>query len=338
MDKILKDNLFSLIENFKNAKILVLGDIILDEYLWGKANRLSPEAPVPILEVQNKTYLPGGASNVANNIASLGGNVFLSGVIGDDLYKSLFENLIKKNNINNDFVVVDNSRPTTVKTRLIAHNNKHLARVDHEVSTPVSKEIADRLFENAEKIINDVDLIILSDYVKGVLTNELIKKVIKLAKSHKKPILMDPKGQDFSKYSGVDILVPNINEALIATKSPAEKPVREIAEELRKICKADKVVITLSDEGAYYFDGKEEINLKSYSTEVYDATGAGDTFVAALGLGLVCSGFKFDESLALANYAAAVAVRKVGTYAIKPVQLKEIVKVAYNNIKLGTEI
>ena len=338
MDKILKNNLFSLIDNFKNAKILVLGDIILDEYLWGKANRLSPEAPVPILEVQNKTYLPGGASNVANNIASLGGYVFLSGVIGDDLYKNLFENLIKKNKINSDFIVVDKARPTTVKTRLVAHNNKHLARVDHEVNTPVSDEISNQLYENVEKIIDEVDLIILSDYIKGVLTNTLIKKIIKLAKAHKKLILMDPKGQDFSKYSGVDIIVPNINEALIATKSPSDRPIKEIAQELRKICKADKVVITLSDDGAYYFDGKEEIHLKSYSTEVYDATGAGDTFVAGFGLGLVCSDFKYDEALALANYAAAVAVRKVGTYAIKPVQLKEIIQVAYNNIKLGTEI
>lgn len=338
MDKNLKNNLFSLIENFKNAKILVLGDIILDEYLWGKANRLSPEAPVPVLEVKNKTYLPGGAANVANNIASLGGTVYLTGVIGDDLYKTLFETLIKKNNINSDLIVIDKNRPTTVKTRLIAHNNKHLARVDHEVNTPVSDKISKQLFENVEKVITDVDLIILSDYIKGVLTEGLIKKVIKLAHTHKKTILMDPKGQDFSKYSGVDILVPNINEALIATKSPTDRPIKEIAQELRKICKTDKVAITLSDEGAYFFDGKEEISLKSYSTEVYDATGAGDTFVAGFGLGLVCSGFKYNEALALANYAAAVAVRKVGTYAIKPVQLKEIIKVAYNNIKLGTEI
>lgn len=331
MNKALKNKLYASIEKFKDAKILVIGDIILDEYLWGKANRLSPEAPVPILEVKNKTYLPGGAANVANNIASLGAKVYLCGVIGEDMYSSLLLNLLKGNNINYDFIMKDSSRPTTVKTRLIAHNNKHLARVDNEVNTPVSKEISKEIYAHLESMIDDIDLIILSDYIKGVLTDEFIKETIKLANRHDKMILMDPKGQDFSKYSGVDILVPNVNEALIATKSSPERSIKEIAQELRKVCLADKVIITLSDEGAYYFDGIDEINLKSYSTEVYDATGAGDTFVATLGLGLAVGDFDYELALMLANYAAAVAVRKVGTFAIKPVQLKEIIKIAYNN-------
>lgn len=331
MNKALKNTLYSLVEKFQDAKILVVGDIILDEYLWGKANRLSPEAPVPILEVKNKTYLPGGAANVANNIASLGAKVYLAGVIGKDMYCELLKKLFADSKIDSDFVITDSSRPTTVKTRLIAHNNKHLARVDNEVDTPVSDKISKTIFNNIEKIIDEIDLIILSDYIKGVLTPELIKEIVKLANRHDKMILMDPKGQDFSKYSGVDILVPNINESLIATKSAPSRPIKEIAAELRKVCLADKVVITMSDEGAYYYDGIDEINLKSYSTEVYDATGAGDTFVATLGLGLVVSGFNYEQALALANYAAAVAVRKVGTFSIKPVQLKEIIKVAYNN-------
>lgn len=331
MDKALKNTLYSQIEKFQDAKILVAGDIILDEYLWGKANRLSPEAPVPILEVKNKTYLPGGAANVANNLASLGAQVYLCGVIGDDIYCELLLKLLDANKINRDFVVKDSTRPTTVKTRLIAHNNKHLARVDNEVDTPVSAKISKTIFSYIEKVIDDIDLIILSDYIKGVLSEDLIKEIVKLANRHDKTILMDPKGQDFSKYSGVDILVPNINESLIATKSAPNRPLKEIAADLRKVCLADKVVITLSDEGAYYYDGIDEINLKSYSTEVYDATGAGDTFVATFGLSLVVSDFNYEQALTLANYAAAVAVRKVGTFAIKPVQLKEIIKVAYNN-------
>lgn len=331
MNKALKNNLYSLIDKFQDAKILVVGDIILDEYLWGKANRLSPEAPVPILEVKNKTYLPGGAANVANNLASMGASVMLAGVIGEDLYCGLLLDLLEKNKINKDFVLSDSTRPTTVKTRLIAHNNKHLARVDNEVDTPICDKISKTIFKNIEKVIDEIDLIILSDYIKGVLTTDLIKEIVKLANRHDKMILMDPKGQDFSKYSGVDILVPNISEALIATKSSPNRPLKEIATDLRKVCLADKVVITLSDEGAYYFDGIDEISLKSYSTEVYDATGAGDTFVAALGLGLVVSDFNYKQALSLANYAAAVAVRKVGTFAIKPVQIKEIIKVAYNN-------
>ena len=188
-----------------------------------------------------------------------------------------------------------------------------------------------KIFNCLESIIDELDLIILSDYIKGVLSEELIKDIVKLANRHDKMILMDPKGQDFSKYSGVDILVPNMNEALIATKSSPEKPLKEIAAELRKVCLADKVIITLSNEGVYYFDGIDEISLKSYSTDVYDATGAGDTFVATLGLGLAVSDFDYKQALMLANYAAALAVRKVGTFAIKPAQLKETIKIAYNN-------
>lgn len=331
VDKALKNSLNELIENFEKAKILVIGDIILDEYLWGKTNRYSPEAPVPILEVKRKTYLPGGAANVANNIASLGAKVYLAGVIGEDLYCGVISDLLKKHKINSDFVINDPSRPTTVKTRLIAQNNKHLARVDNETDEPVSAEIQKQIYKNLEKVIDEVDLIILSDYVKGVLTGKLVKDIVKLANRHDKTILMDPKGQDFSKYSGVDILVPNMDEALIATKSSRIRPIKEIAADLRKICLADKVIITMSADGAYYYDGIDEIVMESYSTEVYDATGAGDTFVATLGLALAVSGMDYEKSLMLANYAAAVAVKKVGTFAIKPVQIKELVKVAYNN-------
>ncbi|MBS4760270.1 MAG: hypothetical protein KHX03_06195 [Clostridium sp.] len=329
MDKALKNKLFELIDKFSESKILVVGDIILDEYLWGMANRLSPEAPVPVLEVKRKTYLLGGAANVANNIAAMGATAILAGVIGDDLYSSVVTDLLKKNKINTDNVLKDKTRPTTVKTRLIAQNNKHLARVDNESLEPVSNEVSKKIYDSVEKIIDEVDLIILSDYVISVLSAKLIKDIVKLANRHDKTVLMDPKGQDFSKYDGVDILVPNMEEALIATKSSKDKPIKKIATALRKI--ADKVIITQSANGVYYYDGADEINLEAFSTEVVDATGAGGSFVAMLGLGLAGSNFNFNEALPLANYAAAAAVKKVGTYAVKPVNLKELIKVAYNN-------
>ncbi len=329
MDKTLKNKLLELISKFNEAKILVVGDIILDEYLWGLANRLSPEAPVPVLEVKRKTYLLGGAANVANNIAAMGAKSIICGVIGDDLYSSVVMDLLKKNKVDTEFVIKDKTRPTTVKTRLIAQNNKHLARVDSESLDLISAEISKKIYENIEKVIDDVDLIILSDYIISVFSAKLIKEIVKLANRHDKTILMDPKGQDFSKYAGVDILVPNMEEALIATKSDRTKPVKKIAEALRKI--ADKVIITRSSEGAYYYDGADEIELEAFPTEVVDATGAGGSFVAFLGLGLAGSNFDYNVALPLANYAAAAAVRKVGTFAIKPVQLKEIIDVAYNN-------
>ncbi len=329
MDKTLKNKLYDLIGKFNEAKILVVGDIILDEYLWGMANRLSPEAPVPVLEVKRKTYLLGGAANVANNIAAMGAKAMMCGVIGDDLYSNVVLDLLNKGKINTDFVIKDNSRPTTVKTRLIAQNNKHLARVDSESLELIASDISKQIYENVEKVIDDIDLIILSDYVISVLDAKLIKDIVKLANRHDKIVLTDPKGQDFSKYDGVDVLVPNMGEALIATKSSANKQIKKIAEALRKI--ADKVIITQSSKGVYYYDGADEIKLDAFPTEVVDATGAGGTFVAFLGLGLVASGFDYSVALALANYAAAAAVRKVGTFAIKPVQLKEIIEVAYNN-------
>ena len=333
MDKTLKNKLFDLISKFEESKILVVGDIILDEYIWGLANRLSPEAPVPVLEVKRKTYLLGGAANVANNIAAMGAKAMLCGVIGNDLYSNVLLDLLKTNNVNTDFIVQDKSRPTTVKTRLIAQNNKHLARVDNESLDLISDEVAKTVYSNIEKVIDDVDLIILSDYIISLFSAKLIKDIVKLANRHDKTVLMDPKGQDFSKYEGVDILVPNMDEALIATKSAQSRPVKDVAAALRKI--ADKVVITQSSKGVYYFDGADEIQLKAYSTEVVDATGAGGTFVAFLGLGLVGSDFDYNVALPLANYAAACAVRKVGTFAIKQVQLKEIINVAYNNLGVG---
>lgn len=329
MDKTLKTKLFDLIENFSSAKILVVGDIILDEYLWGMANRLSPEAPVPVLQVKRKTYLLGGAANVANNIAAMGAQAILAGVIGDDLYSKQVLDMLEKNKIDTKFIIKDKSRPTTVKTRLIAQNNRHLARVDSESLELVSDSISKKIYDNIEKVIDEVDLIILSDYIISIFSEKIIKDIVKLANCHDKVVLMDPKGQDFSKYAGVDILVPNMEEALIATKSAADKPIKKIATALRKI--ADKVVITQSSKGVYYYDGADEINLDSFSTEVVDATGAGGSFVAILGLALVGSKFDYNESLPLANYAAAAAVKKVGTFAVTPVQLKEIIKVAYNN-------
>lgn len=333
MDKTLKNKLFELIEKFDDTKILVVGDIILDEYIWGLANRLSPEAPVPVLEVKRKTYLLGGAANVANNIAAMGANAILCGVIGDDIYSNLLMDELKKNKIDTGFVIKDATRPTTVKTRLIAQNNRHLARVDSESLESISEELSKEIFANIEKVIDDVDLIILSDYTISVLNQKLIKDIVKLANCHDKIVIMDPKGRDFSKYNGVDILIPNMEEALIATKSAKTKDINVVAKELRRI--ADKVIITQSDKGVYYFDGADEINLDSFSTEVVDATGAGGSFVAFLGLGLVGSNYDYNVALHLANYAAAAAVRKVGTFAIKPIQLKEIINVAYNNSGTG---
>lgn len=333
MDKTLKNKLFEHIAKFKESNILVVGDIILDEYQWGMSTRRLSGTAVPVLEVKRKTYLLGGAANVANNIAAMGANALLCGVVGEDIYSTVVLDMLKKSHIDAQFVLKDKTRPTTVKTRLIAQNNKHLARIDSESLEPVSDEISKKIYDCVENVIDEVDVIVLSDYIISVFSKELVKNIVKLANRHDKTVIMDPKGQDFSKYAGVDVLVPNMEEALIATKSSKDKPVKKIATALRKI--ADKVIITQSANGVYYFDGADEINLESCPVEVVDATGAGGSFVAMLALALAASQFDYKESVELANYAAAAAVRKVGTFAVKPVHVKELIEVAYNNAKIS---
>ena len=292
-----KQDLFRIIDNFRGKNILVVGDIILDEYIWGKASRLSPEAPVPVLEVKHKTHVAGGASNVANNICTLGGNAYLCGVLGNDLYFNILKNIFDSNKINSDMIIKDETRPTTVKTRLI---------------------------ENLEQNISKIDLIICSDYSKGVLQRELIEKIIKLANKNGIKVLVDPKGLDFSKYYGVNYITPNLSEAYGATKSETSRELVDVAKDLMQITGAENVMITLSEDGVYSYDGEDEITMPAVSSEVYDVTGAGDTFLSAFSLAIV-SDADIQSALALANYAAGVAVRKVGTTAVTTKQIKEII-------------
>ena len=319
-----KKSLFEIIDNFRNKNILVVGDIILDEYVWGKASRLSPEAPVPVLEVKHKTHVAGGASNVANNICSLGGNAYLCGVLGNDLYFDILTSIFDSNGINSDMIIKDDTRPTTVKTRLIAHNNQQLARVDSESRNAISLNTIDRIIEKIENNISKMDLIICSDYSKGVLQRELIEKIINLANKNEIKTLVDPKGLDFSKYYGVSYITPNLSEAYGATKSESTKEINDVAKDLMKITRAENVMITLSEDGVYSYDGDKEITMPAVSSEVYDVTGAGDTFLSAFSLAIVCDA-DIKSALAIANYAAGVAVRKVGTTAVTRTQLKDII-------------
>ncbi|MFA6990115.1 MAG: PfkB family carbohydrate kinase, partial [Candidatus Gastranaerophilaceae bacterium] len=197
------ENLFEIINKFKQIKILVIGDIIVDEYIWGQASRLSPEAPVPVLEAKNSTYILGGAANVANNIVALGGHAILAGCVGDDINANVVFDLANKAGIDTRAILKDSNRPTTVKTRLIAHNHQQLARIDREVRTSIHLDIKNEFINKLSGILNEVDLIVLSDYAKGVLTPELISDIIAISN---KPIMVDPKGLDFDKYKGVTLI------------------------------------------------------------------------------------------------------------------------------------
>ena len=334
MSVLTKEILYKTIDNFENLNILVIGDIILDEYVWGKASRLSPEAPVPVLEVKHRTYVAGGASNVANNITSLGAKAMLCGVLGDDAYYDVLQDIFQKNTINSELIVKDVIRPTTVKTRLIAHNNQQLARIDNEVKTPISNNLIDTIIKKIQAVIDKVDLIICSDYSKGVLQDNLIQRLVEISKDKKIYILADPKGLDFTKYKGVNYITPNLNEAYGATKSDYNRNIKEVANDLKNITEADNIIITLSEDGVYSYDGKAELKIPAVSSEVYDVTGAGDTFLATFALSLIASK-DIKIALTLANFAAGVAVRKVGTTAVKVSQLKNIINSQFDEYISG---
>ena len=321
-----KEILYNIIDTFNKYSVLVLGDIILDEYIWGKANRLSPEAPVPVLEVARYSYILGGASNVAHNITALGGKAILTGVVGEDLQAGFLEQELIKANIDYSCLIKDNSRPTTVKTRLLAHNHQQLARVDREVKTPVLEDIENKIYDKVNSIINSVDLVLLSDYSKGVLTENLTKRVIALAKSNNKPILIDPKGLDFTKYAGATLITPNRLEAEIATKSPTGTQPETLAMLLLNEINLDNVLVTLGEEGLLLAAENSKIKVPAVTSEVYDVTGAGDSLIAALSLSLPATNMDFETSVILGNYAAGVAVRKTGTTAVTPDELKNIIE------------
>ena len=323
---ICKDSLFNTINKFANYKILVVGDIILDEYIWGKATRLSPEAPVPVLEVNKHTYILGGAANVANNIVSLGGKSILIGVIGEDAQAETLMETLEKSDIDSSFIIKSKGRLTTVKTRLMAHNHQQLARVDREKRDSISDDVEDDIINKISSLINSVDLVLLSDYSKGVLTPSLAKKIIQLAKSSNKPVLVDPKGLDFTKYSGATLITPNRTEAELATKSHSGIDPEILARLISETANIENVLVTLGEDGILFYSGGKIKMLPAVTSEVYDVTGAGDTLISTLALGVSASEGDFELSIILGNYAAGVAVRKTGTTVVCAEELRNIIE------------
>ena len=321
-----KSKLFQIIDNFKNSSVLVVGDVILDEYIWGKANRLSPEAPVPVLEVNKYNYVPGGAANVARNIRTLGSNVSIAGVVGQDYQAEQLKTILEESNINSSCLINDNERPTTVKTRLLAHNRQQLVRFDRETKTSISQETEEKLFKNIKNRIADVDIILISDYAKGVLTDSFLKEIIILAKELNKPLMVDPKGLDFTKYSGATLITPNRLESEVATKSPQDTKPEMLAQKLREQLDIRYVLVTLGEDGVLFCDGQKTKTIPAITSEVYDVTGAGDSLISAVSLAMIASGGNLEISVELGNYAAGVAVRKIGTTAITPEELKNIIE------------
>jgi len=303
----------NIFKRFKSTGILVVGDLMVDQYIWGNVRRISPEAPVPVVEVTGESVMPGGAANVAYNVLSLGGKVFVAGLIGSDDTGKILINKFKEKGLDTEGIFIDNERPTTVKTRVIAHNQQ-VVRFDKEVQTEINSAIIKMIIEYIKEKFDEIDGIIISDYSKGLITKGLVKKIVELAKG-KKLIAVDPKIGHFHYYRDVDLITPNINEASSGSgiEIKDERSLINAGRTLQRKLRCESVVITRGEHGMTLFqEGRKVIHIPTCAREVYDVSGAGDTVVAALTLAC-CAGATLAYSADIANHAAGIVVGKLGT-------------------------
>jgi D-beta-D-heptose 7-phosphate kinase/D-beta-D-heptose 1-phosphate adenosyltransferase len=323
----MKLNLLKSISSFKKQTVLVVGDTMVDKFVWGSIKRISPEAPVPVLEVTMETEVPGGAANVASNITALGGRVFIVTVIGEDTQGRSLVNMFSKRGISSDYLIFDSCRSTIVKTRIIAASQQVL-RVDKEVRGFFGRFIELKIMESIEELIPKVDAVIISDYGKGVLSFKILKKAISLAKKYRIPITVDPKIDCFKKYRRVTLITPNEKEAIEGMSARDVKTDEDIVALGKKILKSlcsSSVLITRGEKGMILFQSSNKItNIPTRAKEVYDVTGAGDTVISAMTLALAAKA-DFISAAEIANFAAGVVVGKLGTATVNIQELRKAI-------------
>jgi D-beta-D-heptose 7-phosphate kinase/D-beta-D-heptose 1-phosphate adenosyltransferase len=306
------------------VKILVIGDVMLDQYWSGTVQRISPEAPVPVVRLQEKKLVVGGAANVASNIAGLMAKPYLLGVVGNDPESKILPQLLAELSISADYLVSLDDRPTTVKTRIVAHH-QHIVRIDQEEKIALNPKQEEKVWEMVEKIIDEIDLIVISDYAKGLLTEKILVRLITIGNKKQKKILVDPKGKDFSKYKGATLLTPNLREATEACKLEDEdyKSVEKAGPILLKELDLHSLLITQGEDGMTLFEkNTEAIHFSAASREVFDVTGAGDTVIATLAVVLAAGG-DLTTAAKTANTAAGIVVEHFGTTSITLSQLEK---------------
>lgn len=319
----MKNKLLKILDNFNNKKILVIGDIMLDKYIWGDVSRISPEAPVQVVNVLRETYEAGGAANVANNISALSGKAFMAGIAGNDEAKNILLEELKRKGIDVSGIFIDKDKPTTQKVRIIG-KSQQLLRVDYENKEHVHKNIEESIIKFLEKIIKEVDVVVVSDYAKGVITKGLIDQIKNLAKKENKPIIADPKPKHKELYFGVALVTPNNAEASEMTNidDGSDDAVLEIGSQLLKSLNAN-ILITRGEKGMSLFQKEGGIkNIPAKAKEVYSLIGAGDTVVAAAALALA-SGADLESAAILANIAAGIKVGKIGTAGVSIEEIKK---------------
>ncbi|NQU16781.1 MAG: D-glycero-beta-D-manno-heptose-7-phosphate kinase, partial [Candidatus Saganbacteria bacterium] len=318
------EHLKTIIPQFEGKKILIIGDLMLDEHIWSTVSRISPEAPVPIAKVKNITHVPGGCGNVAANIKKLTGTPLLLGLIGKDSSGLKLTKALKSQKISTSYLIKLKDRPTILKSRIIAAS-QHVIRVDREEQGLISSSLEKDILNKIKNTIKEADAIILSDYKKGILSEKVCKEIINLARKHKKPLAVDPKGSDYSKYKRAMVITPNLLEAEAASgiKISNEESLNKAGKKLLNQTQADHIIITQGKEGLSVFSKSGETShIPAIQREVFDITGAGDTVIATLSLSLA-SGASIKEAALLGNYAASVAVSKIGTQAVEKDELEE---------------
>lgn len=312
------------IEKFTQARVLCIGDVMLDRFVYGGAQRISPEAPVPVVKVACSEAMPGGAGNVARNVVAMGASCSLLTVTGEDGPGNELIALLGALPGLTCHVVTDPERPTTVKTRFIA-SSQQVLRVDHEVDTPISSDVAQQLVDRATSLLREVDVLILSDYAKGALTEQITSPIIEAARALSIPVIVDPKGRNYRKYDGASVVTPNVKELEEATGIFADTyaGVEFATNELFKNTSVDAALVTSSERGlSYLARNVPGVHIPAAAREVFDVSGAGDTVVATLAVAMAVA-IDPVEAARLANLAGGIVVGKVGTATVERRELLE---------------
>ena len=304
-----------ILSEFKNKKIAVVGDLMLDHYLWGQTNRISPEAPVPIVDLEKEEYRLGGAANVVNNIVSLEAKPIVIGLIGDDGAAGILIDLLQEKNIVTNYIIRDNSRPTTVKSRIFA-SGQQVIRYDFEKRHEVSSEIEDLIIEKIDLALNETSALIIEDYNKGLLTPKIIRFSIEKAKKLKIPVTIDPKFHNFFEYEGCTLFKPNLNELKknLGLELHGDTEIEQAIKVLYQRIKPEYLIVTLGEKGLLLFDKDHKITkIPTFAKEIFDVSGAGDTVISVITICLACA-LDIETSAIIANHAAGAVCGKRGIH------------------------
>ncbi|MGA2668248.1 MAG: D-glycero-beta-D-manno-heptose-7-phosphate kinase [Ignavibacteria bacterium] len=325
--KISSNRVQKIFNKSKDNYIAVVGDVMLDKYVYGYVSRISPEAPVQIVDVKSTDYKLGGAANVANNVKTLGSEPILIGIVGDDMEGDIYLDTMKKQSLNTDGIFKDESRPTTSKTRVIAHS-QHILRIDSEVKHYINGKLEDTILKFIKTNLENFESVILQDYNKGILSKEMIHKIISFCRGAKKPIFVDPKFDNFFEYKNVTVFKPNRKEMqdALGARIDGDDLAIELGKKLMKLINCEWLIITRGEKGMMMFDrektGVVVHNIPTKAIRVADVSGAGDTVISTLAVA-VSGGADIKEAIIIANHAAGLVCEEVG---IVPIYKKNLIE------------